>query len=204
MKEYQTYKLFSSPVFHFELENYEKLNTELEKYIFDLKKQFKDGIKKSNIGGWHSPDFNLTKDDKNDPTKKFLLIIQEKVRETIKEFGWKYNPDKVKIDQIWSVINKRGSINIQHNHPNSFLSAAYYVKFPKNSGNIKFFDPKEQKNIRFPKIENYTDVSAVITEITPKEGDLLIFPSYLYHAVAENLSEEDRIIISFNVDIEYN
>ena len=40
-------------------------------------------------------------------------------------------------------------------------------------------------------------------EITPKEGDLLIFPAYLYHAVSENLSEEDRIIISFNVDIKY-
>ena len=42
MKEYQTYRLFPTSVFHFELENYEKLNTELEKYIFDLKKQFKD------------------------------------------------------------------------------------------------------------------------------------------------------------------
>ena len=78
----------------------------------------------------------------------------------------------------------------------------YYVRFPENSGNIKFFDPKEQKNIRYPKIKNYTDMSAAITEITPKEGDLLIFPAYLYHAVGENLSEDDRIIISFNVDIE--
>ena len=38
-------------------------------------------------------------------------------------------------------------------------------------------------------------------EIEPKEGDLLIFPSYLYHSVGKNLSSEDRIIISFNVDM---
>ena len=116
--------------------------------------------------------------------------------------GWEYNPDKIIITVMWSIINKKGSFNIQHNHPNAYLSAAYYVKVPKNSGNIKFFDPREQKNTRYPKIKNYTDTSAVITEITPKEGDLLIFPAYLYHSVGENLSEHDRIIVSFNVDIE--
>ena len=201
MKEYEVYKFFPSPVFHFCLKNHQELNEELENYILDLKKKYKNGQKKSNCGGWHSPFFDLTKDS---PAKKFLLIVQKFTREVIiNEMGWKYNPDKVKIDPIWSIINKKSSFNIHHNHPNAYLSASYYVKYPKNSGNIKFYDPKEQKNIRYPKIKNYTDLSAAITEITPNEGDLFIFPSYLYHSVAENLSEKDRIIISFNVDIEY-
>ena len=38
-------------------------------------------------------------------------------------------------------------------------------------------------------------------EIALKEGDLLIFPAYLPHSVGQNLSDEDRIIISFNIDI---
>ena len=33
------------------------------------------------------------------------------------------------------------------------------------------------------------------------EGDLLIFPGYLPHKVEKNDSDEDRIVISFNVDI---
>jgi len=201
MKNYQTYKLFPNPVFHFKLEDYQKLNIELKSYILDLKKKNRDGQKKSNYGGWHSPNF----DQKNDNTpKKFSSIIKNFLKKIFTdEMGWKYNPDKAKIIGMWSIINKKGSFNIQHNHPNAYLSAAYYVKVPENSGNIKFFDPKEQKNIRYPKIKNYTDISAVITEITPKEGDLLIFPSYLYHSVGENLSEDDRIIISFNVDVDY-
>ena len=73
MKEYQTYRLFPISVFHFKLENYKELNTELENYVLNLKKKFKDGQKKSNFGGWHSPFFDLTNDDKNDPTKKFLF-----------------------------------------------------------------------------------------------------------------------------------
>ena len=34
-----------------------------------------------------------------------------------------------------------------------------------------------------------------------EEGDLLIFPGYLPHKVSKNESDEDRIVISFNVDI---
>ena len=200
MKNYKVYKLFPTPIFHLEVENFKKLNIALENYILDLKKKDKDGQKKSNYGGWHSPFF----DQKNDKIlKRFSDIIQNFfIKIFVDEMGWEYNPDKVKITGMWSIINKKGSFNIQHNHPNAYLSAVYYVKVPKNSGNIKFFDPREQKNIRFPKIKSYTDTSAVITEITPKEGDLLIFPAYLYHSVGENLSEHDRIIVSFNVDIE--
>ena len=200
MKNYKVYKLFPTPIFHLEVENFKKLNIALENYILDLKKKDKDGQKKSNYGGWHSPFF----DQKNDNTpKKFADIAQNFfIKIFVDEMGWEYNPDKIKITGMWSIINKKGSFNIQHNHPNAYLSAVYYVQVSENSGNIKFFDPREQKNIRQPKIKNYTDTSAAITEMTPQEGDLLIFPSYLYHSVGKNLSEDDRIIISFNVDIE--
>ena len=201
MKNYQTYKLFPTPVFHFRVENYQELNTELENYILNLKKKDEKGQKKSNAGGWHSQNFDLTNDN---TAKKFAKIIEKFYKKVIiDEMGWKYNSDRVKIEGMWSIINKKGSFNIQHNHPNSYLSAAYYVRHPEKSGKIRFFDPREQKNIRYPKIKKYTDLSAVIIEKDPKEGDLLIFPSYLYHSVGENLSEDDRIVVSFNVEINY-
>ena len=201
MKNYQIYKLFPTPVFHFRVENYQELNTEFENYILNLKKNDAKGQKKSNAGGWHSHNFDLTNDN---TAKKFAKIFEKFYKKVIiSEMGWKYNSDKVKIEGMWSIINKKGSFNIQHNHPNAYLSSAYYVRHPEKSGSIKFFDPREQKSIRYPKIKKYGELSAATVEIAPKEGDLLIFPSYLYHAVTENLSEQDRIIISFNVDIKY-
>jgi|TARA_B100002052_G_C15765073_1_gene544246 uncharacterized protein (TIGR02466 family) len=200
MKNYQIYKSFPTPVFHYNLENYEEFNNSLENYILNIKNQNKDGIIKSNQGGWHSPNFDL-KNDKS--AKKFVSVFDKYVEKTIKEIGWNYDSKRAIIEAMWSIINKKGSFNIQHNHPNAFLSSAYYVKFPKNSGNIKFFDPREQKNIRYPKIKKFTEMSAPIVEVGPKEGDLLIFPAYLYHSVSQNLSDEDRIIVSFNVDIKY-
>ena len=200
MSDYKVYKLFPTPVFHYKLENYEEINKELKKYILDLKKNDKAGQLKSNKGGWHSPFFDL----KNEIPMKFFNKIKNFLEKIIKnEMGWEYIPNNVRITSMWSIINKKGDFNIQHNHPNAYLSAAYYVKFPQKSGNIKFFDPREQKSIRYPKITKYTEISAPIVEITPKEGDLLIFPAYLYHAVSENLTNDDRIIISFNVDIKY-
>ena len=37
--------------------------------------------------------------------------------------------------------------------------------------------------------------------IPPQEGVMLIFPSFLLHSVEENLSDEDRISVAFNLDI---
>ena len=199
MKNYQSYKLFSSPVFHFTLENFKELNLELENFILSLRKNDEKGQKKSNAGGWHSKNFDINKEN---TAKKFATIVQRFVKKVVKdEMGWKYASNKVIIEAMWSIINKKGSFNIQHNHPNAYLSAAYYVKFPKNSGNIKFFDPKEQKNIRYPHTKKYTELSAAVTSIEPEEGNLLLFPSYLYHSVDENKSDDERIVISFNIDI---
>ena len=71
MKNYQIYKLFPTPVFHFKLENYQELNTELENYILNLRKKDEKGQRKSNTGGWHSHNFDLTNDN---TAKKFANL----------------------------------------------------------------------------------------------------------------------------------
>ncbi len=153
MKNFQIYKLFSTPIFHYNLKNYKELNTELENYILNLRKKDEKGQIKSNIGGWHSPFFDLIN---NNVAKKFATIVKKIYKEIITtDMGWKYDSKKVNIEAMWSIINSPGSFNIQHNHPNSYLSAAYYVRHSKKSGGIKFYDPREQKSIRYPKIIKY-------------------------------------------------
>ena len=200
MTKINTHKFFSVPIFEFRLENSDVLNIDLEKYIYDLRSKNPDGIKKSNAGGWHSPNFKI---NENPILIRFLNQIKNCLKKIIsEEFGWKYDLNKIKIDGMWSIINKKNSFNTKHNHPNCFLSSAYYVKAKNNSGCINFFDPKEQKNIRYPITEKITELSAQVTKFEPEEGTLLIFPSYLYHSVEENLSNEDRVVISFNIDID--
>ena len=199
MSEKIIHKLFASPVFQFKIENYENLNKQLSEYIYDLKKNDADGVQRSNVNGWHSKNFKIEKD--NTPYN-FVKTIHGHIKEVIVEgFGWKYVPEKVGMSEIWAIINKKGTFNKSHNHPGSYLSAAYYVKAPKDCGNIHFYDPNEIKKFNSPAIENLTELSTSGFSIKPEEGNLLIFPSYLYHDVGKNLSDDDRIVISFNVSI---
>ena len=41
----------------------------------------------------------------------------------------------------------------------------------------------------------------MVNSITPVEGSLVLFPSYLDHSVNANLSSEERIVISFNIKL---
>ena len=194
-----THRLFPVPIFEYRLKNYEQLNKELEQYIYSLKEIDPTGMKKSNAGGWHSP-FFIIKESK--AVQKFIASSHSFVADSIsKEMGWKFLPEKTNITNMWSVINSKNTFNIRHNHPNSLLSAAYYVKAKKNSGSICFFDPKEARTMRRPLKDKDNDLNADTIKVEPLEGNLLLFPSYLHHSVDENLSDEDRIVISFNLDV---
>ena len=196
---YKTHRLFPVPVFEYRLENYKTLNPELEKYIYNLRENDSKGLKRSNAGGWHSDFFNI---EKAPIIQKFINVKIKFIESLITDgLGWKFFPEKTNITNMWAIINPKNTFNIRHNHPNALLSAAYYVKSEKNSGAISFYDPKEAKVMRKPIKEKFNDFSADVTKIEPLEGNLLIFPSYLYHSVDENLSNSDRIVISFNIDI---
>jgi len=193
------HKLFATPVFQFKVKDHEKLNADLSKYIYDLHESDKEGAQRSNVGGWHSKNFKV---EKGNTPHKFINSIHGYVKEVIVDgFGWKFNPEKVGVTEIWAIINKKNAFNEIHNHPNTYLSAAYYVKAPSNCGDIHFYEPNEVKKFRHPVIEKATELNTTGFSIKAAEGNLVIFPSYLYHSVGKNLSSEDRVIISFNVDI---
>ena len=201
MNQRNVYELFPDPIFHYKLENYKQINKELLNYILELQKKDKKGNNRSNRGGWHSPNFDLVNPG---PPINFINSFKDFLKHIIEdEIGWEYIPNKQRVVAMWAIINKKNSYNVKHNHQNCYLSSAYYIKKPENSGDITFYDPKESKTYRFPEVEKHTNYSAESVTIKPEEGDLLIFPSYLYHDVGVNLSDEERIVVSFNFDIGY-
>lgn len=105
----------------------------------------------------------------------------------------------------WLNINKKGDFNSRHCHDpykGIFLCGVFYVKTPKNSGDILFHDPRPHIALS-PDMKFYTN-STYYVPFTPIENQLLIFPPWLEHEVERNLSDEDRISISFNINnIEY-
>ena len=192
------YNLFAEPVFKYKLENYKKLNEELSKYIYKLRDEDPEGLKRSNKGGWHSNFFKLG--IKDSIQHKFTLEIQKHIIDVFQNYGWKTKNVPITINEMWAIINKNDDFNVLHTHPNCYLSAAYYVKTNKNCGNFEVECPNIAKRHSFPELDVKNELNLNIASIDISDGDLLLFPSYLPHKVGRNESDEDRIVISFNVN----
>ena len=53
----------------------------------------------------------------------------------------------------------------------------------------------------YPEVLQDNQLNAQAAGLEVNEGDLLIFPGYLLHKVGMNESDQDRVVISFNVEI---
>ena len=189
---------FPTPVWTIQLENYNTINEEMYKFIKEFQSNDQVGIHKSNIKGWHSKDFNL---QENEP-RKFINFISPSIEKVMIDMNWEKEKQKVNINNMWAIVNIGGSTNLRHQHGNSTISGAYYVRAPKKSGDIVFYDPRPAPVYSYPIAQNPNFLNAQINSVSPKEGALVLFPSYLDHSVNENLSNNERIVISFNITIQ--
>ena len=189
---------FPTPVWTLQLDNYNSINEQMYKFIKITQSKDQQGISKSNIKGWHSKDFNM---QENEP-KDFIKFILPAIEQVITDMNWEKQKQSININNMWAIINTGGSANLRHQHGNSTISGAYYVRAPKNSGDIVFYDPRPAPAYTYPIAVNPNLLNAQVNGISPKEGALVLFPSYLDHSVNENLSNEERIVISFNITIQ--
>ena len=195
----EIFKFFPEPVFKFKLKDFKNLNKELSEYIYKLRDEDGSGIVRSNKGGWHSKNFELR--IKDSIQNRFAIILQKYILKVFQNNGWKTENKNIRIKEMWAIINKTGDFNVIHTHPNCYLSAAYYVKAPEKCGRFQIENPNIAKKNYYPEIKTKNELNLEVAGIDIEEGDLLIFPGYLPHKVRANESNEDRIVISFNVDI---
>ncbi len=188
---------FSTPVWANQIDNYVDINNDLIKYIDELKSKDPQGKKVSNVKGWHSNDFDLN----HEIPKKFVSASSNNIHMAFNDMGWDLENQIVKIQSVWTIINEKGAFNERHNHGNSDISAAYYVKAPKDCGEIVFYDPRPAPVFNHPKAKESNILNATINSLTPKEGLLVLFPSYVEHSVRPNQSNDSRIVISFNIKL---
>ena len=164
-----------------------------------------EGIERSNfasLGSWHSH-INL---HKSPAYKPLVDLIGSAGDQISNKLGYREDYS-LKIGSMWSIINPPGCYNRAHIHPGSHWSGVYYVQTPEASGKIEFTDPRTQNLINQPKYLANTKRPRQCwsnVNFTPTAGRMMIFPSWLYHSVYPNLSEEsgkdaDRVIISFNL-----
>ena len=189
--------IFPTPIWTMQLDNYENVNELMFNYIKIQQKSDEIGINKSNVKGWHSKDFDL----KENVTQKFIGFISPSIEQVMTDMNWEKEKQKIKISNMWAIVNKGGSTNLRHQHGNSTISGAYYVRAPENCGEIVFYDPRPAPVYFHPKNNKPNPLNATVNSVNPVEGVLVLFPSYLDHSVNENKSDKERIVISFNINL---
>ena len=185
------YNLFEIPVYDI---NLEIDNEAIEKYCKQLE-QSEQGVRKSNIGGYHSSLVSTN--------NKILNPLINKIEEHCNIFSKQCGLDKKqKLDDLWININRFKDFNQSHFHPTSLFSGVYYVKVPQSGGNIYFENPVGDlmDSCWSDKIkQSYTKINSSKYTLISNTSKLFLFPSWLKHGVYPNMDNKERISISFNL-----
>jgi hypothetical protein len=137
----------------------------------------------------------------DDPViKQYLGALEEPIRAYIATMQKPNHPwsgrktNAFKFAGCWSVKLKPNGFHVNHLHPEGWISSAYYVSLPEvtkagdsQEGWIKFGEP------RWP-----TPMCTVEKVVQPKEGRLVLFPSYMWHGTIP-FSQGERITAPFDV-----
>jgi hypothetical protein len=106
----------------------------------------------------------------------------------------------VNIHESWCHITKTGGYHDMHWHPNSSWSAIYYVhagdsNVENRSGLNRFYSPWR---VSYSDIGTRYCSETSSIDIAPRDGNLVIFPSWLPHAATPYQGTTPRVVIAFN------
>ena len=167
-------------------------NDQMTKDIIDWSRRDR-GVSKTNHKGWHS-----TTDMHKKP--EYSSLVTELFRMQKEIYDNEHLDRNAVLGNMWANINPPGGMNMPHIHPNSLFSGVYYVKSNINSGRIKIMDPRPgaqhimpARKPGNPGRDMWRDAS-----LDPVVGRIIMFPSWLWHSVEENKSDDIRISVSFN------
>jgi len=118
---------------------------------------------------------------------------------------------KFEIQNSWA--NRHGKLDFagSHRHSNSLISGVFYLEVAQDTGAIVFQKDKSYYNLWTDTVEvgfNYQThedqtrlnvFNADAWGIYPKQNEIVLFPSLLYHSVSENTSDKIRYSLAFNV-----
>lgn len=170
------------------------LNTKLLEDFSYFVRENDSGRKVSNIGGWQSNNLDIRIPE--------LSELVSAIFENTERLILKYNlPKKYKIDPLWININGKNDFNQCHEHPKSTLSGVFYIKAPKNCGDLSMINPvtTHQHYIDPRTIETFNEFNSYSWSVAPESNKLVMFPAWLPHFTFPNKSDEDRISIAFNI-----
>jgi len=186
--------IYSTPIWQTEYPYFEENKAQFIQSIRDLKEKYPEGVNKSNLFGYHSPQNIHEEETRIHP---FLHYAGEIVMKAAEDLG--FIPIDVALTSVWFTINdSRQCMNAEHIHGDTF-SGVFYLKAPEGSGRLVLQNPGINRLWQgLSLVERKNQFTGEKISIAPVEGNIVMFPSYLPHWVEPNDHDDERISIYFN------
>lgn len=201
--------LFCTPLITFQMPDHDQLNAAFRSRILERQAQDPAGVQHSNVNGWHSDADML--DWGGAPAQRLGQTLCDLCTNFTLDPG---SPAKPRFGwhlRMWANVSGPGAANQTHAHPGAFWSAAYYVDDggcaddPAKGGELCLVDPRYPMTaMAAPDIfMRGADGRPKQVEqlVRPKPGLIVIFPSWLQHAVRPYKGDALRISIATNLTV---
>ncbi len=128
-----------------------------------------------------------------------VQALDAHVADFARDLAFDLGDKKLTLDSLWINILPEGGIHTGHLHPHSVISGTTYVAMPDGASAIKFEDPRLPMMMAAPgRTKDAPEELKTFAYVAPKVGDVLLWESWLRHEVPMNMSEDDRLSVSFN------
>lgn len=209
--EAQKNALFATPVVIAKFRNCERLLNDLEAVARKRMAEDPDGMKRSNVGGWHS-DTDMV--NWGGPAAQTLADKAIAIAKRLSAFSSATHDDFDWWAQMWVNISGPNASNHMHIHPGNLWSAVLYLDMggegehgddvSQCGGRFYFEDPRfpiaMMHNTRFRFVGETGAPEQVQPELRTQRGDFIMFPAWLRHGVRPYTGNRERISIAINVD----
>jgi uncharacterized protein (TIGR02466 family) len=128
-----------------------------------------------------------------------VKVLDAHVAEFVKDLAFDLSDRKLVLDSLWVNILPTGGTHSAHIHPHSVISGTTYVAMPEDASAIKYEDPRLAMMMAAPpRRKDAGEEMQQFHYVAPKVGDVLLWESWLRHEVPMNMSDDERISVSFN------
>ena len=133
--------------------------------------------------------------------KELVDIILEEAKLILDVY--KVKRDSHYVSNMWANVSSPNRRHNTHTHPNCLFSGVVYIRTPKDCGRTMFLSPRHLFNGIAPDLTERNELNSDSFMPPIEKGKMVLWPSYLPHAVDNGNSDdaEDRIIVAFNIMI---
>jgi len=151
--------------------------------------------KKNYVGGYTSYDSISRVDLQFSVFEVLKRKIDSEVKKYTRKLGLQFQTGSLELSSMWVNVMPKNVYHAFHLHPLSVISGTFYISVGKvkSTSPLRIEDPRAALFMATPSRPMQIDLK-------PKNGDLILFESWLKHEVPPHQNNDDRVSVSFNYD----